>query len=169
MSDSLRPHVLQRARLPWPPFSCDNQVAPFVNSVHIVFSTFCDPMDCSMPGFPVVHYLLLKFMSIQSVMLSSHLIFCHPFLLFLHHQGLFQCEEDSASDGQSIGALTSASVLPMNIQGWFPLGLNGWISLKSKGLLRVFSSITIWKHQFFSAHPSLWANSQIHTWLLEKL
>ena len=70
--------------------------------------------------------------------------------------------------GQSTGASASVSVLPMNIQGRFPLGLTGWISLQSKGLSRVFSSTTIWKHQFFSAQPSLWSNSHIHTWLLEK-
>ena len=73
-----------------------------------------------------------------------------------------------ASGGQSIGASTSASVLPMNIQGWFPLGLTGLISLQTKGLSRVFSNTTIQKHQFFSAQPSLWSNSHIHTWLLEK-
>ena len=71
-----------------------------------------------------------------------------------------------ASGGQSIGA--SASVLPMNIQYWFPLGWTGWISLLSKGLQRVFSSTTVWKHQFFSTQLTLWSNSHIHTWLLEK-
>ena len=70
------------------------------------------------------------------------------------------------SGDQSIGA--SASVLPMNIQGWFPLGLTGFISLQSKGLSRVFSSTTIKKHQFFGTQPSLWSNSHMHTWLLEK-
>ena len=73
-----------------------------------------------------------------------------------------------ASGGQSIGASASASVLPMNIWGWFPLGLIGWISLQPRGLSRVFSSITVWKHQFFSTQPSLWSNSQIYTRLLEK-
>ena len=67
-----------------------------------------------------------------------------------------------ASGGQSIGALASASVLLMNIQGWFPLGLTGLISLLSKGLLRVFSNTTIRKHQFFGTQPSLWSNSYIH-------
>ena len=62
----------------------------------------------------------------------------------------------------------SASVLPMNIQDWFPLGLTGLISLQSKGLSRVFSSTTVWKHQFFGAQPSLWSNPHIHSWLLEK-
>ena len=72
------------------------------------------------------------------------------------------------SAGQSIGASASALVLPMNIQGWFPLGLTHLISLLSKDLSRVFSSTTVWKHQFFDTHPSLWTNSHIHTWLLEK-
>ena len=72
------------------------------------------------------------------------------------------------SSGQTIGASASASVLPVNIQGWFPLGLTGLISLKSKGLSRVFSSTTVQKHLFFSAQPSLRSNSHIRTWLLEK-
>ena len=72
------------------------------------------------------------------------------------------------SGGQRIGALASAAVFPMNIQGWFPLGLTSLISLQFKGLSRVFSSTTIWKHQFFSTQPSLWSESHIHTWLLEK-
>ena len=70
-----------------------------------------------------------------------------------------------ASGGQNIGASASPSVLPMNIQGWFPLGFTGLISLQSKGLTRVFSNTTIRKHQFFSAQPSLWSNSHIHMWL----
>ena len=69
---------------------------------------------------------------------------------------------------QSIGVSASASVLPTNLQDWFPLGLTGWISLQSKGLSRIFSSTTIWKHQFFSAQLSLWSDSHICTWLLEK-
>ena len=72
------------------------------------------------------------------------------------------------SGGQSTEALASTSVLPMNIQGWFPLTVTGLISLKLKGLSGVFSSTAIWKHQFLSAQPSLWSNSHIHTWLLEK-
>ena len=111
----------------------------------------------------------LKFMSIESVMLSNHLIPCHPLLLLssilprLRIGGL-----SIASGGQSIGASASPSVLPMNIQGWFPLGLTGLISLQSKRLSRVFSNTTIWKHEFFSAQSSLWSNSHIHIWLLEK-
>ena len=72
-----------------------------------------------------------------------------------------------APGGQRYGALASASALPMNIQSWFPLGLTGLI-LQSKGLSRIFSSTTIWKHQFFSAQPCLWSKSQFCTWLLEK-
>ena len=70
------------------------------------------------------------------------------------------------SGGQSNGA--SASVLPMNIQGWFPLGLTCLISLQSKGLSRIFSNTIVQKHQFFGTQLSLWSNSYIHTWLLEK-
>ena len=64
-----------------------------------------------------------------------------------------------SSGDQSIGALASASVLPMNTQGWFPLRRTGWISLQSKGLSRVFSNTTVQKHQFFGAQLSLWSNS----------
>jgi len=72
------------------------------------------------------------------------------------------------SGGQSTGASASASVLPMNIHVLFPLGLTSLISLQSKGPSRVFSNTTVWKHQFFSSQPSLWSNSHIHAWLLEK-
>ena len=80
--------------------------------------------------------------------------------------GSFQMIQFFASGGQSIGA--SVSVLPMNIQAWYLLGLPGLISLQSKGLSRVFSSTTVQKHQFFNVQLSLWSNSHIHTWLLEK-
>ena len=79
----------------------------------------------------------------------------------------FPMSQFFASGGQSIGA--SASVLPTYIQDWFPLELTGLISLQSKGLSGVFSNTTVQKHQFFSAQLSLWSNSHIHTWLLEKL
>ena len=72
------------------------------------------------------------------------------------------------SDGQSTGASASASVLPMNIQGWLPLGWTDLIPLQSKGPSRVFSSTKIQKHQFFSTQPSLWSSSHMHTWLLEE-
>ena len=70
--------------------------------------------------------------------------------------------------GQSIGVAALASVLPMNIQDWFPLGWTGWISLQSKGLSRVFSNTTVQKHQLFSAQLSSQSNSHIHTWPQEK-
>ena len=73
-----------------------------------------------------------------------------------------------ASGSQSVGVSASVSVLPMNIQGWFPFGLIGLISLLSKGFSRVFSGTTVWKHQFFCTQTSLWSNSHICTWLLEK-
>ena len=133
----------------------------------------CDPMDCSASGFSVPHYLP-EFIQIQDHWVgdsTNHLILCHP-LLFL--PSIFPSIWDFSNEsalcirGQSTGASASASVLPINIQDWFPLGLTGLISLLSKGLSRVFSSTTDQKHQFFSAQPSLWSNSYILTWLLEK-
>ena len=84
--------------------------------------------------------------------------------------GSFPLSQFLASGGQSIGTSASTSVLPMNIQDWFPLGLTGWLSLLFKGLTRVGSSPTpqFKKLQFFGAHLSLWSKSHIHTWLLEK-
>ena len=73
-----------------------------------------------------------------------------------------------ALGGQSIGASASASILPKNIQGWFPLGWTGLISLLSKGLSRVFPSTTVRRHQFFSTQYFLLSSSHIRTWLLEK-
>ena len=82
--------------------------------------------------------------------------------------GSFPVSRLCASGSQSIGASASASVLPMNIQGWFPLGLAGFISLVFKRLVSIFSNTIVQKHQFFGAPPSLWTSSYIHTWLLEK-
>ena len=82
--------------------------------------------------------------------------------------GSFQMSQFFASGGQSIEVSASASVLPVSIQDWFLSGWIGWISLQSKRLSRVFSNITVQKHQFFSAQPSSQSNSHIHTWLLEK-
>ena len=113
---------------------------------------------------------LPKPMSIESVMPSNYLILCHPFSSCLQSfsaSGSFPVSQFFASGGQSIGASASASVLPMNMQDWFPLGLTGLISLLSKGLSRVFCNTTI-HHQFFGAQLSLWSNSHIHAWLLEK-
>ena len=111
-------------------------------------------------------------MSIESVMPSNHLILYRPLLLLpsiFSSTTVFSKESIFLSGGQSIGVSASASVLPMNIQGWFPLGLTGLIFLQPKGLSRVFSNTTVQKHQFFSAQPSLWSNSHIHTWLLGKI
>ena len=120
----------------------------------------------------IISWSLLKLVSIESVMPSNHLILCCP-LLFMFSIfpsiGVFSNESDTSTSGvQNIGASALASVLPMNIQEWFPLGLTGLISLLSKGLSRVFSSTTIQKHQFLGIQPSLWSNSYIYTWLLAK-
>ena len=124
----------------------------------------------SCPSLSPRSWSLFKFMSIESVMLSNHLIFCHPLLLppSSPASGSFPMSQLFTSGGQSIGVSASASVLPMNIQGWFLLGLIGLMSLQSKGLLRVFSRTTLWKHQFVSAQPSLWSSFHICTWLLRK-
>ena len=138
MSDSLLPHELQHAKLP-----CSS-LSPRV------WSNSC---SLSQWGHPTI---------LSSVTLFSSYPQSFP------ATGPFPVSWLFRSDGQSIGASASASVLPMNIQGWFPLGLTGLISLLSKGLSRVLSSTTVGKHQFFSTQPSIWSNSHIHTWLLEK-
>ena len=138
MSNSLRPHGLQHARLPCPSLS------PGVSSNSCPLSRWYHPTISS------------------SVIPFSSWLQCFP------ASGSFPISQLFASGGQSIGASASASVLPVDIQSWFPLGLTGLITLLSKGLSRVLSSITVWKHQFFGPQPSLWSNSHIHTWLLEK-
>ena len=135
--------------------------------------TLFDLLGYSMLSFSVLYYLLnlLKFISMSR--------WCHPAisssvapfsscLQSFPASGSFLMSRLFASGGQSIGALASASALLMNIQDWFPLGLTSLISLQSKGLSRVFSNTTIHKHKFFSAQLSLWSNSHIYTWLLEK-
>ena len=120
--------------------------------------TLCDPMDCSMPGLPVHHissWSLPRLMSIESVMPSNNLIpFSSCFQPF-PASGSFQMSQLFTSGGPSIGVSASTSVLPMNIQDWFPLGWTGWISLQSKGLSRVFSNTTVQKHQFFRTQHAL--------------
>ena len=109
----------------------------------------------------------LRLTSIELMMLSNHLILCCLFSLCLQSFPAAESLPASwlfASGGQSIGASASASVLPVTIQEWFPLGLTGLI----KGLSIVFSNTTVWKHQFFGTQPSLWSNSHICTWLLQK-
>ena len=112
-----------------------------------------------------------KLTSIKLVMPSSHLILCHP--LSSHLQSFpasrsFSMSQFLTSGGQSIGVSAPASVLPMNIQDWFPLGWTGWISLLSKGLSRVFSNTTVQKHQytyFNAAHQGwAWLHMDITTW-----
>ena len=112
-----------------------------------------------------VPWSLLKFMSIESVMLSNHFILCCPFLLCLQSfpaSGSFPMSGLFASGGQSIGASFLAPVLSMNIQGWYPLRLIDLISLLCKGLSSIFSNATVRRHQFFSAKPSLSSSSHTH-------
>ena len=94
---------------------------------------------------------LLKLGSNESMMQSNHLVLFFSCLQSFPVSGSFLMNQLFASGGQGIGP--SASVLPMNIQGWFPLGLTGLISLQSKGLSRVFSSTKIQKHKFFCSQP----------------
>ena len=138
ISDSLRPHELQHTRL-----LCPSPI-PRAYSNSCPSSQWCHPTISS-----------------SVIPLSSHLQ-SFPALECFLRSCFF------ASGGQSFGVSASTSVLSMNIQEWFPLGLTDFISLQSKGLSRVFSNTTIQKHQLFSAQQSLWSNSHIHTWLLEK-
>ena len=111
-----------------------------------------------------------KLMCIESVMPSSHLIFCHPHFLLPPippNIRVFSMSQLFAWSGQSIGVSVLASVLPKNTQEWSPLEWTGWISLQSKGLSRVFSNTTVQKHQFFSAQLSSQSKFHIHTWPLE--
>ena len=121
--------------------------------------------------FPVLHYFL-ELTQTHVHWVGDAIQLFHPLLSpsppafnLSQHQGLNELA--LPSDGENIGTSASASVLPMNIQGWFPLGLTCLISLLSKGLSRVFSSTTVWKGQFFGVQPSWWSNSHIHAWLLE--
>ena len=125
MSDSLRPNGLQHARPPCPP------PTPAACSNSCPLSQWCHPTISS-----------------SVVPFSSH-------LQSFSASGSFQMSQFFASGGQTIGVSASTSVLPMNIQDWFPLGLTGWISLQPKGLSRVFSNTTVQKHQFFSIQLSL--------------
>ena len=138
VSNSLWPDGLQHTRLPCP------SPTPGAYSNSCPSSRWCHPTISSSVG-----------------PFSSH-------LQSFPASGSFPMSQFFTLDGQSIGVSTSPSILPMNIQDWFPLGRTGWISLQSKGLSRVFSNTTVTKHQFFGAQPSLWSNSHIHTWLLEK-
>ena len=131
--------------------------------------TLCNPMECTTPGFPVLHYLLefaqthVHWDSDANQTFSVALFPSCP--QFFQTLGSFPISQLFESDDQNIGASLSASVLPVNFQGWFLLELTGLILLP-KGLSGVISSTTVQKHQFFSAQPSLWFNSHIDTWLL---
>ena len=121
---------------------------------------------------------LLTVLSIEPVMPSNHLFSSVvPFSFCLQSfpaSWSFPMSQFFASGGQSIGISASASVLPMNIQEWFPLGCTGWISLQSQGLSRTFCYTTIQKHEFFGTqlfNKKNWtikSNSHMHTWLLER-
>ena len=143
MSRSLRPHGLQHARLLCPPLSLgvSSNSCPLIQWCYLTISSSAAPFSFLPSIFPSI-----RVFSNEPAHWSWNYSTCD----------------------QSIGASASASVLPMNIQGWFPVGLTGWISLLSEGLLRVFSSATIQRNQFFSTQPCLWSSSQIHTWLPEK-
>ena len=138
MSSSLRPQRLQHTRFPCP------SPYPEACSNLCPLSWWCHPT------------------------ISSSAIPFTSCLLSFPTSGSFPMSELFASGSQSISASASASVLPMNIQDCFPLGLPGLVSLQSKVLSRIFSNTIVQKHQFFSAQPSLWSNSYIHAWLLEK-
>ena len=140
MSDSLRPHGLQHSRFPCPSLF----EFPWIYSNSHAFSQWCHPTISS--SATPVSSCPQSFPASESIPMTR---------LFASHD-------------ESIKALASASVLPVNIQDWFPLGWTSLISLQSRGLWRVFASTTAQKHQFFSAQPSLWSNSHISAWLLEK-
>ena len=122
--------------------------------------TLCNPMDCNTPGFLDLHYLP-EFAQTHVHWVNDAIQPSHPVTPFsfclqsFPASGSFPVNQLFTSGSQSIGTSASASDLLMNIQCWLPLGLTGLISLLSKGPSRVFSSTTVWKHQFFGAQPSL--------------
>ena len=131
------------------------------NSFPQLCPTLCDPMNHSMPGLPV-HHQLPEFTQTHAHWIGDAIQPSHPLsspslptFNLPQHQGLFQWVSSSHQVAKVMEVSASTSVLPMNIQDWFPLGWTGWISLQSKGLSRVFSSITVQKHQFFGAQLSL--------------
>ena len=119
---------------------------------------------------------LLRYRPIESVMPSNHLILCRPLLLLpsifpsirvFSKESVLCIRWPKYSSFTPKGGALGLNI-PVNIHNWFPLGLSGLISLQSKGLSRVFSSTTVQKHQFFGAQLSIWSNTHIYTWLLEK-
>ena len=140
-------------------------------SVSKLCATLCDPMDCSMPSFPVLHYHL-EFAQIHVQWVSDATEPSHPLSFSYCPQsfpvsGSFPMSQHFAWGGQSTGVLALTSFLPKNTQGW-SLEWTGWISLQSNRLSRVFSNTTIQKHQSFGTQLSSQPNSHIHKWLLEK-
>ena len=125
VSNSLWPHGLQHTRLPCP------SPTPGAYSNSCPLSWWC---------YPTISSSVVPFSSCLQSFPAS---------------GSFPMSQFFASGGISIGVSASASVLPMNIQDWFPLGWTGWISLQSKGLSRVFSNTTVQRHEFFGAQFSL--------------
>ena len=131
-----------------------------------------EPMDCSMPGFPVLHHLPEFAQThvpwVNDAIYPSHsLLPPSPVLSLSQHEGLFQKVSLFPSGGHSIGVSASASVFPVNIQGWLPLGLTGLIFLLSRGLKSLLQHHNS-KASFFGAQSTLWYSSHICTWLLEK-
>ena len=113
----------------------------------------CNPMDCHTRGF-LVFYYLPEFAQTHLDWVSYAIQQSHPLwpnspsvINISQHQSIFQWV-DSVSGDQSIGPSALASVLPKNIQGWFPWELTGLISLLFKGLSGVLSSTTVEKHQY---------------------
>ena len=137
-------------------FFCN--VVQLLSCVQFLATPWTEAYQASL--FFIIYLSLQRVMSIELVMPSNHLILCHP--KSFPASGSSPMSQLFASGGQSIGA--SASVLIMNVQGWFSLGLTGLIALLSNGL-RVFSN-TVQKHQFFGIHSLLYSSTHIHTWLI---
>ena len=129
-------------------------------SVTQSYPTFCDLMDFSTPGFPVPHPSPKVCPSLCQLHQWYHLArsSCNTVFTFYPQaflaSGTFAMSQLFTSDDQNTGTSASALVLQMSIQGWFPLRMTGLISLLSKGLSKVFSSTTVWRHQFFGVLPS---------------
>ena len=135
-----------------------------LSSVIQLCPTLCDLMNHSRPGLPV-HHQLPEFTQTHVCWVGDAIQPSHPLLSptppafnFSKHQGFFSISQFFASGGQSIGVSASISVLPVNIQDWFPLGWTGWISLQSKGLSRVFSNTTVQKHHIGYIYLTLWVD-----------
>ena len=145
-----------------------HKVANQFSSVPQSCPTLCNPMDTRLPcpsPTPGACSNACPLSQWCHPTISSSVVHCSSYLYSFAASGSFLVSQFFASGAQSIGASASASVLLVNIQGWFPLRWTGWISLQSKGLSRVFSNTTVQKHQFFSTQLCSQSNSHIHTWL----